>query len=475
MAQPDLTPKSQLSKIILPEKGNVDNVSRADGKHPLPFGIYVKDPFWSEYQITAYKEGSADQVTYVYKKLGGDVLDLEITEYQVYAAYEEACLEYSYLINIHQGKNVLSNVLGASSGKFDHDGELIDTTAGSDAHDGIGYVQPGANVNLKYPRFDFAYARRVADGISEEVGIGGTLTVHSSSFNIVRGQQDYDLQDIIANNPKFKTVGVENPTTNAFEVTTPATEVELFREVVDSNGDFVRFITNDKIQIKKIYYRTPRAMWHFYGMQGGTNVVGNFQSYGGYSNATYFHVTPVWDTKLTMQHFEDRLYNRFSHHSFELKNNKLRLYPIPTGTHPSLMWIEFMSGADNWETEPGDNSNIGLDGINNLNTMPFPNVPYDRINSIGKQWIRRFALALCKEMLGTVRSKFGTIPIPGNDVQLNGAELVTQAKEEQNALRDELKEILDELTYAQLMEGDAKILADTSDVQKQIPLPIYVG
>ena len=78
-------------------------------------------------------------------------------------------------------------------------------------------------------------------------------------------------------------------------------------------------------------------------------------------------------------------------------------------------------------------------------------------------------------MLGTVRSKFGSIPIPGNDIQLNGADLVSQAKEEQTALRDELKEILDELTYAQLMEGDAKILADTSDVQKQIPLPIYVG
>ena len=120
-------------------------------------------------------------------------------------------------------------------------------------------------------------------------------------------------------------------------------------------------------------------------------------------------------------------------------------------------------------------TNIGLDGINNFNTLPFPNIPYDRINSIGKQWIRRFALALCKEMLGTVRSKFGTIPIPGNDIQLNGSDLITQAKEEQAALRDELKEILDELTYAQLMEGDAKMLSDTSEVQKQVPLPIYVG
>jgi hypothetical protein len=139
------------------------------------------------------------------------------------------------------------------------------------------------------------------------------------------------------------------------------------------------------------------------------------------------------------------------------------------------MWLEFTIGTDAWDQESADDPNVGLDGINNLNTMPFPNVPYDRINSIGKQWIRRFALALCKEMLGTVRSKFSSIPIPGNDIQLNGSDLVTQAKEEQTALRDELKEILDELTYSQLMEGDAKMLADTSEVQKQIPLPIYVG
>ena len=268
---------------------------------------------------------------------------------------------------------------------------------------------------------------------------------------------------------------LEIPATVVTLADIPATEIELFVEEVDAQGEHIKFTKNDKIQIKKIFYKTPKAMWHYYGMHGGTNVVGNFQNYGGYSNATYFQVPPVWDTKQTMQHFEDRLYNRYSHHSFELKNNNLRLFPIPTTTHPQQMWIEFSVGIDAWSQEALDDPNIGLDGINNLNTMPFPNIPYDRINSIGKQWIRRFALALCKEMLGTVRSKFSSIPIPGNAVQLNGADLVSQAKEEQTALRDELKEILDELTYSQLMEGDAKMLADTSEVQKHIPLPIYVG
>ena len=337
MAKPDLTPKSQLSKIILPEKGTDDNVDHAD--HPLPFGIYSKTTedggIWTDYQVSTYKEGSADQVTYVYKKLGGDVLDLEITEYQVYAAYEEACLEYSYLINIHQGKNILSNILGASIGRFDSDGELLSSSVTGETED----VQPGANVNLKYPRFDFAYARRVADGISEEVGIGGSTTIYSTSFDITNGVQDYDLQEKISENPEFLTSIVDGTTTEA-------STAPLF---------------------KKVYYKTPRAMWHFYGMSGGTNVVGNFQNYGGYSNATYFQVPPVWDTKLTMSHFEDRLYNRFSHFSFELKNNNLRLFPIPTQTHPTKMWVEFSVGTNAWEPENDNDPDIGLDGINNLN------------------------------------------------------------------------------------------------------------
>ena len=143
------------------------------------------------------------------------------------------------------------------------------------------------------------------------------------------------------------------------------------------------------------------------------------------------------------------------------------------------MWVEFSVGANNWEAEPvaeGESSrDIGLYGINNVNSLPFSNIPYDKINSIGKQWIRRFALALSKEMLGQVRSKFGSIPIPGNDVQLNGADLVSAAKEEQTALRDELKELLDELTYGKLIEGDADALENSNSVMAQIPMPIFTG
>ena len=111
-----------------------------------------------------------------------------------------------------------------------------------------------------------------------------------------------------------------------------------------------------------------------------------------------------------------------------------------------------------------------------MNTLPFENIPYVNINAVGKQWIRRYALALTKETLGQVRSKFGnSIPIPGEQVTLNGDALLSQAKEEQNALRDELIKLLDEMTYTKLAEDDKNFVENAGSLQKAIPLTIFVG
>ena len=173
--------------------------------------------------------------------------------------------------------------------------------------------------------------------------------------------------------------------------------------------------------------------------------------------------------------FEDAIYTRNSHYSYEIKNNHLRLYPAPVTTGPTKYWIEFVIPSELNAWDQNSQRETNTNGINNMNSLPFGNIPYDKINSIGKQWIRRFALSLSKEMLGHVRGKFASIPIPGESVTLNGAELISQAKEEQTALREELKTVLDEMTYDKLVEKDAAIVASVGTMQEKMPMGIFTG
>ena len=126
MAIPKLYPASTSNANILPVTGSPSNVMAT-----LPFGVYSSAAFLS---------GAADQVAFTYKKLGGDVLDIELAEGNVYSAYEEAILEYSYIINLHQSRNSLSDYLGATTGSFNEDGQFVEGSALS-----------GTNVELRYP------------------------------------------------------------------------------------------------------------------------------------------------------------------------------------------------------------------------------------------------------------------------------------------------------------------------------------
>lgn len=183
MALPTLTPASNTSLSILPITGATDNVNVAT--NPLPYGIYITKAS-SEPAASAFISGAVDQVAYVYQKLGGDILDIELTEFQVYAAYEEAVLEYSYIVNVHQAKNAMSDFLGNPTGTFDQDGEMVD-----------GEALSGSNIESRYPRFNFEYAKRVGRTLETEGGFGGEVPIYSASFTTEVGKQDYDLQAII--------------------------------------------------------------------------------------------------------------------------------------------------------------------------------------------------------------------------------------------------------------------------------------
>jgi len=430
MALPTLTPSSTTSLSILPVTGNSDNVNSAS--NPLPYGMYITKA-GTNAAAHAFISGAVDQVSYVYQKLGGEILDIEISEYQVYAAYEEAVLEYSYIVNIHQAKNSVASLLGNPTGTFDQDGEMI---AGNDLS--------GSNIEIRYPRFNFEYAKKVGNTLSSESGFGGDVPIYSASFTTEVGKQDYDLQTII-------------------EASSSS----------DSDAPFYNKVGNNKVTIKKVFYKTPHAMWRFFGYYGGLNTVGNLSYYGQYADDSTFEVIPVWQNKAQAMAFEDAIYARTSHFSYEIKDNRLRIFPDTTGISPTKMWVEFSVKSSAWDDSDGVDK--GAKGVNNMSTLPFENIEYLNINSIGKQWIRRFALALSKEMLGNIRSKFASIPIPGDAVTLNGPTLVSEGKAEQTALRDELKTVLDEMTYPKLVTQSAEVVENTTKAMQGAPLPVFVG
>ena len=420
-----LSPSSTVSAIILPITGSPGDVAAT-----LPFGMYTGS--------AEFLSGAADQVAYTYKKLGGDVIDIELTVGNVYSAYEEAVLEYSNIINSHQAANVLSDALGNDTGSFTSKGELTS----------------GSNIALKYPKFQIAQARRVGDAVVTEAGFGGTTRIYSASFKVVGRQQVYDLQEIV----------------NSASLSG-----------VDDNGTAVPFsgsVSNKRIIINKVYYKSPRVMWRFYGYYGGLGVVGNASTYGQYADDSSFEIIPSWQNKLQAIMYEDSIYTRTSHYSYEIANNRLMLYPTPStdnliGIDMNRIWFRFYIQENAWADTEGYNS--GVDGVNNYNTLPFGNIAFNKINSMGQQWIRKYALAVSKEMLGQIRGKFATIPIPGQSVNLNAGELLSQAKDEQSNLRDKLIEMLKTMEYKELAKSDKERIDASVDVLVKIPNPIFVG
>ena len=425
MAIPTLTPSSEASEAVLAATGAFSVASEPTN---YPYGLYADSD--SSLFDANFVTGAVEQVTYVFRKLGGDVLDIELDEKSVYTAYEEAVLEYSYIVNIHQSKNILHSSLGSTTGTFDSDGQRTD-------------INSGSQVELKYPKFQFGYSKHIMDQASTQAGLGGTLPIYSASFEPIARQQDYDLQAIV------------------------------YTASLNSGRPFYNKVGTNKITVRRVFYKTPHAMWRFYGYYGGMNTVGNMSTYGMYADDSTFEVIPTWHNKLQAMAYEDAIYSRNSHYSYEIKNNHLRIFPQPTTVSPEEMWFTFTVETDPWDDQE-DRKN-GLDGINNMNTLPLSNIPYANINSIGKQWIRRFALALSKETLGQIRSKFGQIPIPGNNVTLNGDKLISEGREDQKALREELQKVLDELTYEKITEIQKNMVKNTQETVNSYPYFIYQG
>ena len=197
----------------------------------------------------------------------------------------------------------------------------------------------------------------------------------------------------------------------------------------------------------------------------------NEMGFAGYSPATQFLMTPIFEDLLRGQAIEFNDMVRKSGYSFELVNNKLKIFPIPNVAYK--LYFEYF--VENDKSASVFLSSSAYQKSSDYSNIPYQNIPYYTINSVGRQWIKKYFLALCKELLGAIRQKYSTVPIPGGEVTLDGAELRAEAAAEKETLVSQLREMLESMTTDKQLEANANKVDKTNEVLKRIPNLIYVG
>ena len=191
--------------------------------------------------------------------------------------------------------------------------------------------------------------------------------------------------------------------------------------------------------------------------------------WGNMTPAVQFMMMPIYADILRMQAIEFNDQIRKSAYSFELVNNKLRIFPNPTETY--TLWFKYIVKKDRDTTLQGVTEGV----ITDVSNAPYNNMEFKEINDVGKQWIKKYGLALCKELLGIIRSKYGTIPIPGADTTLDFSRLLSEALSEKTALIEELKTFLEETTRVKQLERQNQEAQLTQETFYKVPYPIYIG
>ena len=383
--------------------------------NPTPFGVFDLE---SDFIAEADK-----MIVFVKRRLGDDILSVELTKKQIWANFEESCFEYGSILNQYQAKSQLVNWLGYATG----------TLSGAE--------------NL-YPRESLEFLARFAEPYASEADVGGSYNQISGSIQLEAGRQDYDI----------------------------------YTELVDANSNpIVSSSLNTmggKMRISEVFHFSPQAAYRFFDTTSAINYLNNAFSFESFTPETIFYVLPVFEDILRAGQLDLSNRVRRSNYSYKIIGTKVRIYPMPTQvTSPMprlFMRVKFMQDPLN----PAF-SDKSLHGVSNLSNIPFGNLQFNRINSIGRQWIRQYTLALCMESLGYIRSKMGTLPVPGGNVTLNGADLVSKGREDRKEFITKLKEMLDTMTYDKLIEQQATRSENLSKQLKFIPPPngkaIFMG
>jgi hypothetical protein len=237
--------------------------------------------------------------------------------------------------------------------------------------------------------------------------------------------------------------------------------------------------TNRDIEIRRIYHNPPPAAARIYDPFSMTGMsysnVLNEMGFAGYSPATQFLMCPIFEDLLRIQAIDFNDLVRKSAYSFEITNNKIKIFPIPTWHQKVYVEYIYTDERNSAVFTTGSAYTSGSNEIGDYSNVPYDVIPYQNINSVGKQWIRKYFLALCKEVLGAIRQKYQSIPIPGAEVTLDGGELRSEAAEEKRGLVEELRSNLEASGKAAQMENQANEAQQLQDSLSKIPLRIYVG
>jgi hypothetical protein len=341
------------------------------------------------------------------------MMEVELQADQFFACFEEAVSTYA--LEIYQSK-IKDNYLSLEGSPT---GSLLNNTV----------VVSNLNTVIT-----------IADSYGAPAGVGGYTNWYTGSISLVAGQQVYDLQQI------------------------------------GSASGWIQ--PGDRVVVQEVYYKGMPAINQYYDpyIGGSINYQGATENFGwaSYSPGLNFTLFPIyWDIQ-RIQEIEMSNIVRRSAFTFEITNNKLKIFPVPEVAN-TYLWIQYSK-----KSEMGDpNINSPYSGSKNLvanpSQVPYGTITYSQINRPGRQWIYEYTLALASELLGLVRGKYTQVPVPGSEVTLNGADLITKGQNAQAALKERLREELESMTRQSQLERKAAEAQSESDTLTKVPLLIYIG
>lgn len=357
-----------------------------------PFGLYDNDQVY----ITA----SAHTAVWCATRLGFPITDIEMSNKQFFACFEESVTEYSAQVNRF---NIRENLLSAKG----------NSTASNFTHRSIT------------PNLGRLIA--LSKQYGTEAGSGGQVDWRTGYINTTQSVQEYDLDLLLT-----------------------------------SSADVVE--TAD-IEVKKVFHQSTPAEARRYDTHLGLDYSTNQFGWGGTLGVQYLAM-PIYDDLLKIQQTEFSDTVRKSHYTFELINNKLKVFPRPDSSFK--FYIQYIHTTDR-------DTLITDAAVSDYSNMGYDNMAYSNINDPGLQWIRKYTLALTKQVLGSVRSKYSSIPIPGDETTLDGDTMRSEGIAEAEALIATLREDLEAASRRNLMEKEQEITDFQQGMLNKAPLNIYIG